>query len=129
MTLHLPDHLRAEIVDHCLAEAPNEACGLIAVSGGRVVEVYRTANADRSPTGFTVPPEEHYAALSDAESRGWEIGGVFHSHPNGFAKPSTVDVGGALDPEWFYLVVGLSGEPELRAWQIQDDRISEVSLS
>ena len=128
MTLYLPEHLRVEIIDHCLAEAPNEGCGLIAVSENEVVEVYKTANADRSPSGFTIPPEEHYAALTDAESHGWEIGGVFHSHPNGTASPSAVDIGEALDPEWFYLVVGLSGEPQIRVWRIRDDRIFEVSL-
>lgn len=128
MTLHLPEDLRAEIIDHCLAEAPNEGCGLIAISGTEVVRVYKTANSDGSPFGFTVPPEEHYEALRDAESRGWEIGGVFHSHPNSTARPSIVDVVGALDPEWFYLVVGLLGEPRLRAWRIRDDRISEVQL-
>jgi proteasome lid subunit RPN8/RPN11 len=128
MTLRLPDDLRNEIIDHCLAEAPNEGCGLIAVSGGAVVKVYKTANEEASPSGFTVPPEEHYEALSDAESHGWEIGGVFHSHPNGLARPSRVDVMGALDPEWFYLVVGLTGEPRLRAWRILDEQISEVPV-
>lgn len=128
MTLRLPEDLHNQIVDHCLAEVPNEGCGLIAVSDGSVVKVYETANQDASPSGFTVPPQEHYEALRDAESHGWEIGGVFHSHPDGTARPSIVDVKGALDPEWFYLVVGLAGEPQLRAWRILDDRISEVPV-
>ncbi len=98
------------------------------MSGNEVVEVYKTTNADQSPSGFTIPPEEHYAALTDAESRGWEIGGVFHSHPNGTASPSAIDVSEALDPEWLYLVVGLSGKPHLRAWRIRDHRISEVTV-
>ena len=128
MTLHLPEDLRDEIVDHCLAEAPNEGCGLIAVSDGAVVKVYKTANLDASPSGFTVPPEEHYQALRDAEAHGWEIGGVFHSHPDGTARPSMVDIMGALDPYWLYLVIGLAREPELRAWRILDGDISEVPL-
>lgn len=128
MTLRLPEDLRTEIVDHCLAEAPNEGCGLIAVSDGTVVKVYGTANQDASPFGFTVPPEEHYKALTDAESHGWEIGGVFHSHPNGTARLSMVDVDRALDPDWFYLVIGLDGEPQLRVWRILDGQISEVPV-
>lgn len=128
MTLHLPEDLRNEILDHCLAEAPNEGCGLIAISDGAVVRVYKTANKDASPSGFTVPPRELYEALSDAESHGWEIGGVFHSHPKGTARPSKVDVMGALDPEWFYLVIGLAGEPQLQAWRILGDKISEVPV-
>lgn len=111
---HLPDHLRRQIIDHCLAELPNEACGLLAMDGDRVVKVYPTENADASPSSYTIPPQEHFDALADAESHGWEIGGVFHSHPDGPAQMSSVDLDRALDPEWMYLVVGLSGDhPEI----------------
>ena len=105
----LPDELRRLIVDHCLAELPNEGCGLLAMDGDEVVAVYPTANADASPTSYTIPPQEHYDALVDAESKGWRIGGVFHSHPNGPAEMSSVDLERALDPEWVYVVVGLGG--------------------
>lgn len=94
---------------------PNEGCGLLALDGDRVVSVYPTANEDASPHSYTIPPQEHYDALIDAESNGWEIGGVFHSHPNGDATMSTVDLARALDPDWFYVVVGLGGDgPEVR---------------
>lgn len=111
---HLPDDLRRQIIDHCLAELPNEACGLLAMDGDQVVKVYPTTNADASPSSYTIPPEEHFDALTDAESRGWEIGGVFHSHPGGPARMSSVDVERALEPGWVYLVVGLAGgHPEI----------------
>jgi proteasome lid subunit RPN8/RPN11 len=93
-----------------------------------VVAVYTTGNQDDSPTGYTVPPEEHFAALREAESKGWELSGVFHSHPQGSAKPSMVDVAAALDPGWVYLVVGIRQAPEIRAWRIQQKEIEEVSL-
>lgn len=93
------------------------------------MEVYGTANVDESPTGYTVPPEEHLRAIEEAESRGWEIGGVFHSHPTGTARPSMVDVRTALDPSWVYIVVSLSHEPELRAWRIRDGSIEEVTVT
>ena len=115
----LPDALRQEIVDHCLSELPNEGCGLLAVSAGRVVRVYPTSNSDSSPTSFTIPPEEHFAALIDAEANGWEIGAVFHSHPNGPPTMSTTDHARALEPEWTYFVVGLGhGEPAVAAHTI-----------
>ena len=106
----LPDDLGQEIIDHCLSELPNEGCGLVAVSVGRVVSVYPTSNSDSSPSSFTIPPEEHYAALTDAESNGWEIGGVFHSHPAGPAAMSSTDLARALEPDWTYFVVGLDGD-------------------
>lgn len=113
--MSLPDELRRQIIDHCVAQLPNEGCGLLASDGVQIVKVYPTANLDRSPISYTIPPEEHYEALVDAESRGWEIGGVFHSHPGGDATLSSVDLARALDPDWVYVVVGLGGdEPEVR---------------
>jgi len=110
----LPDDLRRQIVDHCIAELPNEGCGLLAMDQGQVVRVYPTRNEDASPHSYTIPPREHYDALVDAEENGWEIGGVFHSHPHGPAEMSSVDRAKALDPEWLYVVVGMGADtPEV----------------
>ncbi len=113
--VHLPEDIRRRIIEHCEAELPNEACGLLAVSDGEVVTVYPTRNADRSPTSYTVDPADHIGALLDAESKGWELGGVYHSHPNGPAELSDIDRAKALEPEWIHVVVGFGGgEPEVR---------------
>lgn len=128
-SLRLPDELRRRMIEHCREALPNEGCGLFAVESDRIVKVYPTANADDSPTGYTVPPEEHFAALQDAESHGWEIGGVFHSHPGGRGRPSMIDVQAALEPHWAYIVIGLRRAPEVRAWRIFDHQIHEVRLT
>ncbi|MFZ0013965.1 MAG: M67 family metallopeptidase [Acidimicrobiia bacterium] len=117
--VHLAEPLRREIIAHCIAGLPNEACGLLAVRGGEVARVYPTTNADASPTSYTIPPDEHYAALVDAESEGWSLGGVFHSHPSGPATLSQVDLDRALEPDWVYVVVGMEGdEPQLSVTRI-----------
>lgn len=127
--VHLSEGLAERIVAHCLAELPNEGCGLFAITGdGRVVAVYPTSNDAASPVSYTVPPEEHHAALVDAESAGWQLGGVFHSHPFGSAELSMVDVQTAIEPEWIYLVVGMRGEPQIRAWRVRDGAIEEVEM-
>lgn len=114
----LPDDLRRQIVDHCLSELPNEGCGLLAVNGDRVVKVYPASNEDASPKSYTIPPPEHYDALVDAESHGWELGGVFHSHPTGPAAMSATDLEKALEPGWIYLVVSLDGDyPAITGWR------------
>lgn len=92
-----------------MSELPNEGCGLLALDGDRVVKVYPTANEDASPRSYTIPPQEHYDALVDAEANGWEIGGVFHSHPRGPAELSSIDRAQSLDPSWIHVVVGLDG--------------------
>lgn len=118
MNVELSEELLQRIVDHCRHALPNEGCGLLAVDGDRIVEVYPTANADESPASYTIPPQEHYDAVIDAESKGWEIRGAFHSHPNGPAWMSDTDLERALEPGWIYLVVALDGqEPTIGAWQ------------
>ena len=126
----VPSSVRESIVTHAQACLPEEACGLLAVDAdGLIVHAYPATNVDRSRVRFTVSPAEHYAAIRDAESRGWEIGGSFHSHPESAAFPSARDVAGALDPTWFYFVVGMAnGYPEIRGFRIREYIVDEVAL-
>ena len=43
--VRLPEELRQQIVQHCLAELPNEGCGLFAVDGAELAQ----------PRPFTYP--------------------------------------------------------------------------
>lgn len=126
---HLPEDLADRIINHCLAALPDEGCGLFACDGDdRVVSVYPTSNQSPSPVSYTVPPEEHFAALQHAEAAGWRLGGVFHSHPFGSAELSMVDLQAAIEPEWVYLVVGMRGTPEIRAWRARQGKVEEVEI-
>jgi proteasome lid subunit RPN8/RPN11 len=130
--MRLPEHIRDEIVSHTLAMRPQEACGLIAVdSEGWVKRAYCLTNIDRSPTSFTIDPDEHYASLVDAEANGWVLGGSFHSHPRTTSAPSRTDVARALEPDWVYLIVGLADAdaPDVRAWRIRQGTASEELIA
>lgn len=95
---------------------------MLAMDGDRVVKVYPTRNDDASPTSYTIPPQEHFDSLTDAESNGWRLGGVFHSHPKGPAAMSATDLAKVAEPEWVYVVVGLNGdEPVLTGWRDGED--------
>lgn len=107
---------------------PHEACGLVAIDGeGRLVMAYPLTNAEASAVRFTIAPEEHFGALRHAEAMGWEIGGVFHSHPSGNAVLSPVDLSQPHDPDWFHVVVGLRPHREVRAWRIQGGTAVEIA--
>jgi [CysO sulfur-carrier protein]-S-L-cysteine hydrolase len=112
----LPEELKREILEHCLAALPNEGCGLLALDGDHVTKVYPTGNDDASPSSYTIPPREHYAAVMDAEPHGWEIRGSFHSHPSGPARMSATDLERALSPGWIYVVVGLDDSRAMSIW-------------
>lgn len=116
--VELADPLRREILEHCLAELPNEGCGMMAVDGDRVLKVYPTRNQQASPIAYTIPAQQHYDALMDAESSGWELAGVFHSHPTGPAAMSATDLARVTDSTWLYVVVALgSGIPVWSGWR------------
>jgi proteasome lid subunit RPN8/RPN11 len=123
------------IVAHCLDGLPDEACGMLGgpmVDGeptGYVSAVYPCRNADASARTYTVEPRDLLRAMRDAESRGDEIVGVWHSHTHTDAFPSQTDVRQAVDPAWVYVLVSLRhGEPVLRAYRIRGGVIAEVGI-
>lgn len=128
--MELPDQIREAMVSHARFAAPEEACGLLAADEeGRLRMAYCMSNVESSPIAYTLDPSEHIKALHHAERHGWSLAGVYHSHPVGTAHPSATDVARALEPEWLYAIVGLSGdEPEVRAYWIRDGTVVEEPL-
>jgi proteasome lid subunit RPN8/RPN11 len=122
----LADQIRRAILTHADNCAPNECCGLLAADPeGQITFAYPLTNINPSPVSYTVDPDEHFAALTHAESRGWEIAGVFHSHPGGSAMPSMVDVQTALEPDWMYLI---ASPDEIRGFWIKAGVVDEIGL-
>jgi len=129
--LRLPSHSHDEMVAHCLAGLPEEACGLLAAPPGTadVRVCYPTRNTEASARLYTVDPLQHLKADQDAEARGLEIVGVFHSHTHTEAYPSPTDVAQAPDPGWHYVVVSLkSPEPVVRSFRILDGDVTEETV-
>jgi len=118
MRLSRPD-LEA-IIRHALAEAPNEACGILAGKGDRVERVYCLENADHSPTTYSLTPDGLMLA-AELESAG-RLLAVFHSHVAGPAYPSPTD----RKQAWWdvrYVVISLTekGQPDIRVFRIRKD--------
>ena len=119
------------MVEHCLAGLPEEACGLLGGTpdpAGATV-VYPTRNVAESARLYTVAPLEHLRADRDAEARGLELIGVFHSHTHTDAYPSPTDVAQAPDPGWHYVLVSLKyADPVVRSFRIVDGTIEEEDV-
>ena len=131
--LELPRAVYDDVVAFAVETYPYEACGLIAGSPnepGVVRHFYRCRNAAGSARVYTVEPADHLRAERDAESRGWEIIGVIHSHTHTRAYPSPTDVAQAPDPAWHYAIVSLQHEkPSLRSFRIAGDTVTEEPVS
>ena len=84
-----------KLITHAIERQPNESCAMLL---GKKVddiwdvkEVFLTQNMDNSKTNFTISPEELLKGYQLAEKMHLELVGVFHSHPNSDATPSSTD--------------------------------------
>jgi [CysO sulfur-carrier protein]-S-L-cysteine hydrolase len=126
--LRLSEPTYLAVVGHSLDGLPDEACGLIAgrPGTGTVVTAYRCRNDAASARLYTVNSQDLLRADRDAQARGLEIIGVYHSHTHTEPYPSPTDVAQAPDPEWHYVIVSLrEAEPRLRSYRIVDGTVTE----
>ncbi len=132
----MPRGAYVQMLADCLAGVPDEACGLLAgpvspdgrPSGG-VDAVYPCRNADASARTYTVDSKDQLRAMREAAKLDLDIVGVYHSHTHTDAYPSPTDVRQAVDPNWWYVIVGLRhGDPEVRAFHIVEQAIHEVPV-
>ncbi len=84
-----------ELVTHAIEQQPSESCAMLLGekidSAWNVKEIFLTENMDNSQTNFTISPEELLKGYQLAEKMHLELVGVFHSHPNSDAVPSSTD--------------------------------------
>ena len=131
MTVTVPAEIREAMVAHAYGCHPEESCGLLAAdSEGRLRMAYPLTNALHTHTNYTIEPREHFKALKHAESMGWDLVGVFHSHPHTVGYPSATDVQLAPDPDWLYVLVGMEdfAHPTVRGFRIRRSSVVEEDL-
>jgi proteasome lid subunit RPN8/RPN11 len=128
MKLEIRNNVFEEMVKQARAEAPIEACGILA--GGRVEKLYKMKNAEQRRDHFMMAPAEQFAAVKDIRSASLEMLAIYHSHPETPARPSAEDVRLALMPGMIYVIVSLMGNngPVVKGFQIEDSSINEVSV-
>jgi proteasome lid subunit RPN8/RPN11 len=132
-----PDLLE-QIVAHARAEAPNECCGVVAVPIGergderaRAMSVRAARNIHASPKRFEIDGKDVLAATRAFEERGWEIGGIYHSHTHTVPHPSQTDLNFAAHwPGVEWIIVGLAepDRPEIRSYLIEEGTVREVEI-
>ena len=121
----VPAALRRELEAHASAEAPNEACGLIALRDGVAERYLPGTNDAASPYRFQLRP----GAPDDffLEDEGYELA-VFHSHPTDKAEPSRTDIENIGQWEGRPYLILSRPTGELRGWRIADGRADELEL-
>ncbi|MEP7290394.1 MAG: M67 family metallopeptidase [Chloroflexota bacterium] len=119
-----------QIIAHARADAPCEACGIIAGRNQCAAEIIPIVNTASDPLHSYIMDERALvAALSSFERCGLELLGFYHSHPNNDPIPSRADIQQASYPDTPYLIVGLKGgTARLAAWAMHAGQVSEVML-
>lgn len=117
-----------EMQRHADAQAPLEACGLLAGKQDEVEAVLKVRNAAQSPVSFRMDPQEQYNAFMWIEDKGLELVGIYHSHPSGPETASVTDIAEAAY-QAAHIIWSRSGvEWSARGFWIESGKTTEVSL-
>ena len=124
----MPPAVRDDILDHAREEAPRECCGLLIGTRESVTRSVRTRNLDASATRYLIDPEDHFKAIRDARTEGFEVVGAYHSHPAGEPIPSATDIAEANSGSDFLYVIVSPVTDDVRAYRIDEKRIIRIPL-
>jgi proteasome lid subunit RPN8/RPN11 len=127
--MRVPKAIYDEMIEHALADAPNECCGMLGSLGGDAVELHRAANAAASPLRYEIDGAEQYRIQMAIDAHSLELGAIYHSHTRSDPYPSQTDINLAFYPDALYVIVGVAGpEPVVRAFTIRGGEVGETEL-
>ncbi len=135
--MDIAQELLDQILEHAREEAPNECCGVVAVTPpsdrepARAVRVRRARNVHASPKRFEIDGKDVIKAIDEFDAAGWEIGAIYHSHTHTAPHPSQTDVNFAAHwPGVEWIIVGLADpeHPEIRSYLIEKGVVREVEV-
>jgi len=130
LKLEIPSDIFERMLEQARAEAPIEACGILAGSDGRVEKLYTMRNADQSRYHCMMEPKEQFAVVKAIRRAGLKMLAVYHSHPETPARPSEEDVRLALTPDVVYVIVSLrnADSPVVKGFMINDRTVTAVPV-
>ena len=134
-TLRLPLSSLDELNELARRGYPHEVCGLLIgrQDNGetRVDRVTRARNlsTDRLADRYTLDPDDFRAADEAARRDGLDIVGIWHTHPDHPARPSSTDLEAAWEGySYVILSVGREGVADVRSWRLAGPEFREQSI-
>ncbi|MCS7055493.1 MAG: M67 family metallopeptidase [Thermoflexales bacterium] len=136
--LTIPKTLFDKMIRHLEAGYPEEACGILIgelddpghPNARRVHDVILVANAwdevnprEGRHNRYLISPDEYIRADHEANRRGLEVVGVFHSHPDHPSQPSETDRQQAW-PGLSYVIVSVreGKATTVQSWLLRGER-------
>ena len=112
------------------AAYPHEGAGLLlGLATGpdkQVMAAYPLSNRTETAEQYhryLLTPDDMLSGENAAAAQGWDVIGIFHSHPDHPARPSAFDRDWAL-PWYAYLITSVEKghAADLAAWRLKEDR-------
>lgn len=125
------------LIDWARQSLPYEGCALMlgtwVEDQAEVKEIILEENVDHSSVQFSIDPEHLYEAYMEAERKGMEIVGIFHSHPAP-SYPSGLDLEYMKVNPVAWVILGGSRANRgfktrnIKVYQYLNETLHEVSL-
>ncbi len=130
LKLEIPNNIFKQMLQQAKAEAPIEACGILAGRDGQVERLYKMTNTDQSSDHFMMAPDEQFKVVKDIRAVGLEMLEIYHSHPETPARPSKEDIRLALTPDVIYIILSLqdANTPYVKGFTIENNKVVEVPI-
>ncbi len=124
--IHIGEDLLVTLKDHARSVWPEECCGVLIGSASgddafvdKVVPSANIAATDRARR-YQIDWQVLLRSYRGARGAGQSVVGFYHSHPDGSARPSRIDVQDAL-PDHCYIIVTVDdgSVTDVTAWRIE----------
>lgn len=124
--LRTPQRLIERITAYLESAYPEEGAGFLLGADGEVREILPLPNAredEARHNRYLITPEDYLNAELKADALGFDLIGVFHSHPDCPNEPSEYDREWA-QPFFSYLISRVDGGRAVshRSWRLAEDR-------
>lgn len=134
-TLQFQGRLRRRIERLAAFGYPYEVCGLlIGRTDGDVTAIAdvteaRNINRKRARDRYVLHPEDFLRAEKRAAEMGFDVVGIWHSHPDHPAVPSKTDLDAAWEGYSYVIVSVVAGRGlETRSWRLDGDDFIEEDI-
>ncbi len=129
--IHINQHLVNKMLKEAKAAYPHECCGLLVGNsndyGKEIHEVYPVENKNkvRAADRYEIDSKEFDRIDREATKKGWNITGIYHSHPDHPAEPSEFDKDCAcVWAEYSYIIISVKNgvDDDLRCWRYDTEK-------
>ncbi|MCP4714288.1 MAG: M67 family metallopeptidase [Deltaproteobacteria bacterium] len=128
--IEILSEFRQEMIAHARRDLPNECCGLLIGTAGRIGRVVPMRSTEPASDAYFMDPIQQVEVLTGMERQGEELIGIYHSHPRGPLEPSGMDLQLAFHPEAVYVIVSLGDpqHPDIGAFVLNDGRFRRIEI-